>query len=231
MSAEIVDDIECWTAQEALGWMLKTYGQGMAIASSFGAEDVVLIDMAVKLEPGARIFTLDTGRLNQETYALMDEIREKYDIPLEVCFPDGDEVREMTEQHGFNLFYEDVELRKLCCTVRKVRPLKAKLAELDAWVCGLRREQSVTRTSIDKVERDHASGLIKVNPMADWSNSDVWDYIKANDVPYNKLHDKGFPSIGCASCTRAVGLCEDIRAGRWWWEEPEKKECGLHVDN
>jgi phosphoadenosine phosphosulfate reductase len=217
-------------AEEVLGWALENFGDRVAIASSFGAEDVVLVDMAVRAAPGVRVFTLDTGRLHQETYDLMDVIRRRYGVKIEVCFPDRERVREITELHGPNPFYENAELRRLCCTVRKVNPLMEKLRELDAWVCGLRQEQSVTRASARKVERDGASGLVKVSPLADWSTSDVWDYIKKNNVPYNRLHDRGFPSIGCAPCTRAVGMCEDIRAGRWWWEDPIQKECGLHGD-
>lgn len=222
-------------AEEVLGWALEKFGDRVAIASSFGAEDVVLIDMAVKAEPGVRVFTLDTGRLHQETYDLMDEIRRRYGVKIEVCFPDREKVGEITELHGPNPFYENAELRKLCCSIRKVKPLMEKLGELDAWVCGLRQEQSVTRASIMKVERDGesglrngVSGLVKVNPLADWSTRDVWDYIKKNNVPYNKLHDQGFPSIGCVPCTRAVGMCEEVRSGRWWWEDPMQKECGLH---
>lgn len=217
------------SAEDLLRWTFAAYGGRVAIASSFGAEDVVLIDMAVRINPDVRVFTLDTGRLPYETYILMDAIRERYDINIEVCFPDADRIKDVTEAHGFNLFYNSIELRKLCCKVRKIDPLKVKLKDLDAWICGLRREQSVTRTGVSKVEVDaFAGGIIKVNPLADWTESDVWDYIKENDIPYNELHDKNYPSIGCAPCTRAVMPGEDVRAGRWWWESPEQKECGLH---
>lgn len=216
--------------EEIIEWAVKTFGTRVAIASSFGAEDVVIIDMAVKINPKVRVFTLDTGRLPQETYDVMDEVRNKYGINIEVCFPDAKRVEEMVEKYGFNLFYKSVELRKLCCNVRKVEPLQKKLKELDAWICGLRREQSVTRLGIQKIEEDSANGgIIKINPLADWSTEDVWNYIKKFDIPYNKLHDRNYPSIGCAPCTRAIKPGEDIRAGRWWWEEPEKKECGLHM--
>lgn len=218
-------------AEGILQWAFDTYGARVAVASSFGAEDMVLIDMALKIDPGARIFTLDTGRLPQESYALMDEVRERYGISLEVCFPDSTKLRELIESDGFDLFYRSVEQRKRCCTVRKVEPLREKLKELDAWICGLRREQAVTRSSVEKVEVDAAHGdVIKVNPLADWTEKDVWDYIRNNKVPYSRLHDRGYRSIGCGPCTRPVRIVEDVRAGRWWWESPEQKECGLHAE-
>lgn len=227
---------ESKTAQEILKYVLEKYKDKVAFASSFGAEDVVLIDMLSKIVQSSkfnvqpRIFTLDTGRLPQETYDVMDRIKEKYKINIEVYFPDTKSVEEMVSKYGFNLFYKSVELRQLCCKIRKVEPLNRALKNLDAWICGLRREQSVTRLEIKKVEVDHAhNGILKINPLADWTEKQVWDYIKENDVPYNALHDKGYPSIGCAPCTRAVKRTEDIRAGRWWWESPEKKECGLHI--
>ncbi|MCC6445566.1 MAG: phosphoadenylyl-sulfate reductase [Armatimonadetes bacterium] len=221
---------EDMTAQEVLAWSMNAYSSKVALASSFGAEDVVLIDMMVKLNPQARIFTLDTGRLHQETYDVMDAIRGKYGISLEIFFPRTDATEEMVRANGLNLFYESIEKRKLCCGIRKVEPLNRALSQLDAWITGLRREQAVTRTRVEKVEPDSShSGLVKINPIADWTEAEVWDYVKTNGVPYNKLHDQGFPSIGCAPCTRAVAPGEDTRAGRWWWENPETKECGLHV--
>ncbi len=216
------------TAEETLRWALTTYGDKIGIASSFGAEDVVLIDMAVKINPEVNIFTLDTGRLHRETYELMEDIQDRYNIDIEVCTPDHNEVNKIIESHGANLFYQSLDLRRLCCKVRKIDPLQKKLKSLDAWVCGLRQEQSVTRTKIKKVEDDRANNIIKINPLADWTNQDVWNYIKKNNVPFNKLHESGYPSIGCEPCTRAIIPSEDIRAGRWWWEDPEKKECGLH---
>lgn len=227
--AGIGESLEQGSAEDVLGWALGAFGDKVAIASSFGAEDVVLIDMASRINPDVRVFTLDTGRLPYETYELMDEVRERYNIDIELCFPDKDRVKEMVEAYGFNLFYKGVEMRKLCCQIRKVEPLKEKLKGLDAWICGLRREQAVTRSDVRKVENDAFAGnIIKVNPLADWQEEEVWGYIRANDVPFNKLHDKNYPSIGCAPCTRAIKPCEDIRAGRWWWEDPEQKECGLH---
>jgi phosphoadenosine phosphosulfate reductase len=224
-------DLEHATAEDTLRWALTSFGERIAIASSFGAEDVVLIDMAVRIDPAVKIFTLDTGRLHQETYDVMDKIRERYNINIEVCFPDKNKVQEMVKKHGLNLFYESTDLRKLCCRLRKIEPLLEKLEDLDAWICGLRQEQAVTRFEIKKVENDHLNNIIKINPLTDWTEEEVWEYIRKNSVPYNKLHDIDFPSIGCAPCTRAIKPCEEIRAGRWWWEEPEKKECGLHSRN
>ncbi len=216
-------------AHELLAYVFDEFGEKVAIASSFGAEDVVLIDIASRLTPKPRIFTLDTGRLPQETYELIEKIREKYDLQIDIYFPDKERVEEMVKNYGPNLFYRSVDLRKLCCYVRKVEPLKRALSNLSAWICGLRREQSPTRSSISKVEIDEANGgILKISPLADWTTEDVWNYIRRNNVPYNALHDKGYPSIGCLPCTRAVKPGEDIRAGRWWWEEPEQKECGLH---
>lgn len=217
------------TAQEVLSWALAEYGDKIGLACSFGAEDMVLVDMIAKIDPKTRIFTLDTGRLAQETYNVMDEARVKYGIEFEVMFPRTEAVEAMEKEHGPNLFYNGIELRKLCCNVRKMEPLKRAFSGLDAWITGLRREQAVTRTGIAKVERDEGNDLVKVNPLVDWTEEQVWAYIKENDVPYNALHDQGYPSIGCAPCTRAVAPGEDLRAGRWWWETPEQKECGLHV--
>lgn len=222
-------DLEEKSAQEVLIWADETLGNKVALASSFGAEDVVLIDMWLKINPKARIFTLDTGRLPQETYNVIAEICQRYKIDIEFYFPDTQQTEEMLNKYGPNLFYESVELRKLCCNIRKVQPLNKALSKLDAWVCGLRREQSVTRTEVKKLELDEGhNGIVKINPLADWTEKQVWDYIKENNVAYNALHDKNYPSIGCAPCTRPIRPGEDIRAGRWWWEKPESKECGLH---
>jgi phosphoadenosine phosphosulfate reductase len=177
------------------------------------------------------LFTLDTGRLNQETYDCMDAIRERYGVQIEVFFPEATGVEKMVRENGLNLFYNSVELRKLCCGIRKVEPLNRALKNLDAWMTGLRREQAVTRVDVRKVELDKDHGdIVKVNPLVDWSYDDVWEYIRKNNLPYNRLHKQGYPSIGCAPCTRAVKPGEDLRAGRWWWENPNTKECGLHVN-
>ena len=217
------------SAQEIVRWALGRFGSRIALASSFGAEDMVLIDMLMKENSKARVVTLDTGRLHQETYNVMDAAREKYGLKLEVFFPQSDAVQTMVAEHGQNLFYRSVDFRKMCCGVRKMEPLHRALSGLEAWMTGLRREQAVTRTGVPKVEWDAGNNLIKVNPLAEWTLDDVWKYVHAHHVPYNALHDQGFPSIGCAPCTRAIQPGEDQRAGRWWWENPESKECGLHV--
>ena len=223
------DAFEQKSAQDILKWALETFHPRIAMAWS-GAEDVAVVDMLLKINPKARIFTLDTGRLNQETYNLIAEVQKKYSITLEIMFPDRAATEHMVRQKGMNLFYESIENRKECCGIRKVEPLNRILGELDAWVTGLRRGQAVTRTKLQKVGIDEAHrGIVKVNPIADWSLDQVWEYIKKHKVPYNKLHDQGYPSIGCEPCTRAVKPGEDERAGRWWWELPEQKECGLHV--
>ena len=221
------------SAPELLLWAFEAFAPRIALACSFQAEESVLIHMMHSLRGSEiRIFTLDTGRLNQETYDCMDAIRERYGVRVEVFFPDAAKVESMVRENGPNLFYKSVEQRKLCCGIRKVEPLGRALKDLDAWLTGLRREQAVTRGDLTKVEidKDHG-GIVKINPLADWSHREVWDYIRENNLPYNKLHDLGYPSIGCAPCTRPIKPGEDIRAGRWWWENPETKECGLHVHN
>ncbi len=235
MSPEEVAEVSARMAskepQEVLAWALGRLHPSIAISSSFGAEDVVLIDMAWRINPQVRVFTLDTLRLPTETYTLIDQVKLRYGMPIEVYYPKLESVSEMVEAHGFNLFYKGIDFRKLCCGIRKVEPVERALKDLDAWVSGLRRDQIVTRATISKVELDEAHpGKVKINPLADWTWEQVWGYIKSNQVPYNSLHDQGFPSIGCDPCTRAVKPGEDPRAGRWWWEsDPSAKECGLHV--
>ena len=214
--------------QEVLAQVLQKFGDKIALSSSLGAEDQVLTDMLMKINPKARIFTLDTGRLFPETYDLIDRTSRKYKTKIEVFFPEHQKVEKMVNEKGINLFYESVENRKFCCHLRKIEPLQRAFAKLDAWVCGLRAGQAVTRKDIALVEWDENNGLVKVNPLASWSEEQVWAYIREHKVPYNVLHDKGFPSIGCQPCTRAVEPGEDVRAGRWWWENPDTKECGLH---
>ncbi|NQY27195.1 MAG: phosphoadenylyl-sulfate reductase [Piscirickettsiaceae bacterium] len=199
------------------------------LASSYGAEDMVLMDLIAKFSPEIEVFTLDTGRLPKETYDVMQQAKAHYKRDVSVYFPDAKDVESYVTQQGPNAFYNSVELRKQCCNIRKVKPLQRALAGKKAWLTGLRRQQAVTRSELPVSEYDDAHGLQKFSPLSDWSNGDVWAYIKAFDVPYNKLHDQGFASIGCAPCTRAITAGEDIRAGRWWWENPENKECGLHV--
>jgi len=222
-------EAEPMPAQDVVRLALGRFGRKVVLSSSFGAEDMVLIDMLMRLDPKARIVTLDTGRLPQETYNVMDAAREKYGADIEVFFPQAEAVEAMVREHGLNLFYRSVDFRKMCCGIRKMEPLKRALAGLDAWITGLRREQSVTRTAVHKIEWDEGNQLVKVNPLADWTHDDVWSYIRENNVPYNALHDRGYPSIGCDPCTRAVQPGEHERSGRWWWEHPETKECGLHV--
>jgi phosphoadenosine phosphosulfate reductase len=229
---KLADEFENKSAQEVLKWALDTFGTRIALASSFGAEDVAVIDMMVKVDKNrTRVFTLETGRLNQETYDVMDAIRARYGIQIEAFFPDQKEVEDMIRSKGMNLMYESVENRKLCCEIRKVHSLNRALSNLDGWITGLRKDQVATRSTTKKIEIDAVhSGILKLNPIADWSSDMVWDYIRKNNIPYNALHDKGFPSIGCEPCTRAVQPGEDPRAGRWWWENAAAKECGLHFD-
>ena len=225
------NDFENLTTLDMVAWALERFAPRIALACSFQAEESVLIDLMHRVR-GAdfRVFTLDTGRLNQETYDCMDAIRERYGIQIEVFFPDSEGVEKMVRENGLNLFYNSVELRRLCCGVRKLEPLNRALKGLDAWITGLRREQAVTRADVRKIELDEEhDNIIKINPLVDWNYDDVWDYVHRNSVPYNRLHKQGYPSIGCAPCTRAVKPGEDLRAGRWWWENPNAKECGLHL--
>ena len=230
--AKSSQDFEDLTTVEIVTWALERFSPRIGLACSFQAEESVLIDLMHRVR-GAdfRLFTLDTGRLNQETYDCMDAIRERYGVQIEVFFPEAMGVEKMVRENGLNLFYNSVELRKLCCGVRKVEPLNRALKNLDAWMTGLRREQAVTRVDVRKVELDKDHGdIVKINPLVDWRYDDVWEYIRKNNLPYNRLHKQGYPSIGCAPCTRAVKPGEDLRAGRWWWENPDTKECGLHVN-
>ena len=218
------------SAEGTLRWTLETFGRDVAFACSFGAEDVVLVDMIAKIDPKARMFVLDTGRLNQETYDTMERCRERYGVEFDTYHPLTDDVQNLLAAKGPNSFYASIENRKECCGIRKVEPLRRALAGTRAWTTGLRRAQAVTRTELPKIELDEThGGIFKINPLAEWSQEEVWEYIRGNAVPYNALHDRGFPSIGCAPCTRAVAPGEDLRAGRWWWENPDQKECGLHV--
>lgn len=224
-----VEKAKKMNAHELLAYVFEEFDERVAIASSFGAEDMVLIDMASRLTPKPRVFTLDTGRLHQETHEVIEVVRKRYNIQIEVYFPNRERVEDMVKKYGPDLFYQSMELRKLCCQVRKVEPLKRALSNLSAWICGLRRDQSITRAEVEKVEIDEANGeIFKINPLADWRIDGVWAYLRENNVPYNTLHDRGYPSIGCLPCTRAVKPGEGIRAGRWWWEKPEYRECGLH---
>ncbi|UQV45146.1 phosphoadenylyl-sulfate reductase [Janthinobacterium lividum] len=198
-------------------------------ASSLAAEDMVLTDMILKAKLPIGIFSLETGRLHQETLAVLDKVKVRYDHDITLYRPQPEAVAAYVEQNGLNAFYNSVEMRRECCRIRKVEPLGRALAGNKAWVTGQRRAQSTTRAELHVQEDDAAHAMTKFNPLADWSEEDVWAYIRANDVPYNALHDQGYPSIGCEPCTRAVQPGEDVRAGRWWWENPDSKECGLHM--
>lgn len=218
---------------ESIEFMLECYLEAhkgtIALASSFGVEDQVLTDILIKLDPTVKIFTLDTGRLSEETYTVMDQTNRKYGINVEVYCPDRMSLEKLYQMQGINGFKESVENRKMCCQVRKMEPLGRALEGLEVWITGLRRSQSPTRETMQLIEWDESNKLIKLNPLIDWDEERVWDYIKTYKVPYNALHDQGYPSIGCAPCTRPIREGEDIRAGRWWWENPEHKECGLHL--
>jgi phosphoadenosine phosphosulfate reductase len=198
-------------------------------ASSLAAEDMVLTDLILKVNLPIGIFSLETGRLNQETLDVIGKVKAHYDYDIQLFYPDPAAVEQYVTQNGLNAFYDSVDMRRSCCGIRKVEPLGRALAGKQAWVTGQRRAQSSTRAELAVQELDTAHGMTKFNPLADWTEQDVWDYIRLNNVPYNALHDQGFPSIGCAPCTRAVQPGEDIRAGRWWWENPDSKECGLHL--
>lgn len=200
----------------------------VALATSLSPEDQIVLHMLVQHQIPLRIFTLDTGRLFQETYELLEKTQLRYQQPVEVFFPDAAEVEEMVNGKGINLFYHSIENRKMCCNIRKIRPLTRALSGMKIWVTGLRREQAQTRQQMARLEWDEGNGLLKCNPLIDWTEQQVWDYIRHNGVPVNSLHKQGFPSIGCQPCTRAILPGEDIRAGRWWWESPDTRECGLH---
>lgn len=200
-----------------------------AFANSLGAEDMVLTDIIVRETIGIEIFSLDTGRLAPETYDLMGRLKRHYGLTLRLYYPQHPLVEAFTREHGINGFYDSVETRKACCHARKIEPLTRALAGRKAWVTGLRAEQAATRAGLAVQEFDAANGLEKFNPLAGWTEQEVWAYIHANAVPYNRLHEEGYPSIGCAPCTRAVAPGEHVRSGRWWWEDPTTKECGLHV--
>ena len=201
----------------------------ITFANSFGAEDMVLSDIILKNQLPIEIFSLDTGRLPIETYDLIAKTEQHYQAKLNVFFPQAKSVEFYVKKHGINAFYESIELRKSCCHIRKVVPLQRALSGKKAWITGMRAAQATTRTSLPVREYDAGNKLEKFNPLSDWSESEVWAYIRLKDVPYNALHDQFYPSIGCAPCTRAITLGEDVRAGRWWWEGPINKECGLHV--
>ena len=225
------DRIEDASAEEILTWSIENFHPRLALSASFGApEGMVLFHMMNEIEAASRVFLIDTGRLPQETYDLVDRMRDRYDKPVEVVFPAAADMESLARQHGMNGFYESLERRQECCRLRKVEPLRRYLADLDAYVTGLRREQNANRRNARKLEIDHANGgIAKLNPLADWKQEDVLAYIRRHDIPVNRLHAKGYPSVGCVPCTRAVPRGDDPRSGRWWWEADDMKECGLHA--
>jgi thioredoxin-dependent adenylylsulfate APS reductase len=218
---------EAAEASDILSWAIDTFGDSFAIATSFQKEGMVILDLASRISAGVRVFTLDTGRLPDETYQMMETVRQRYGIAVEIVFPEREDVEQLVAIHGVNLFYSSVPERQRCCDTRKVRPLERKLATLQAWATGLRRDQGETRGGIPKVERG-PEGRVKICPLADWSARRVEEYLGRHDVPVHPLYARGYTSIGCAPCTRAVEPGESERAGRWWWEEDAKKECGIH---
>ena len=238
-SVELIDELEAGELsiefegeepQALLAWGIGRFAPGIAISTSFQIDSVVLIDMAYAIDPETPVFSVDTGRLPAETLELAEALRERYPgLRLELVEPSAAEVAAMTGKHGVDLFQTSVDLRLLCCNIRKVRPLTRHLHSLEAWVTGLRRDQWASRTNIRKVEIDHDHGaVVKLNPLAEWTEEEVWDYVREHEVPYHSLYDQGYSSIGCAPCTRAIRADEPSRAGRWWWESNAPKECGIH---
>jgi thioredoxin-dependent adenylylsulfate APS reductase len=239
LSVEIIDELEAGELsvefegeepQALLEWAIDRFAPSIALSTAFQIDGVALLDMAYEIDPSIRIFSVDTGRLPQETFDLIEALRERYPgMQLDLLVPEASHVQRMVKNHGPNLFYESVDLRLLCCQIRKVVPLTRYLAGLDAWVTGLRRDQWATRTDIRKIEIDHDHGaIVKLNPLAEWTEEEVWDYVREREIPYNTLYDKGYTSISCASCTRPVEPGQPTRTGRWWWEENAPKECGIH---
>ncbi len=211
-----------------LVWAAEKFAGKIVFACSFGAEDMVIMDLIYKYKLPIEVITLDTGRLPGETYDLIEATEKKYGLAISVYYPQTSTVEKLTSEKGLFSFRESIANRKECCQIRKIEPLRRGLAGKKAWITGIRKDQSVTRTIAQKMEFDEANQLFKINPLLDWSEEMIWEYIKEKKVPYNDLHEQGYPSIGCQPCTRAIKKGEDIRAGRWWWENPDQKECGLH---
>ena len=229
-AGELSVEFEGVEPQELLAWALDRFSPRIGLSTAFQIDGVALIDMAYELDPDTRVFSVDTGRMPAETFDLIEQLRDRYPgIDLELLSPNAEHVQRMVGKHGPNLFYRQVENRLICCNVRKVQPLTRHLANLDAWITGLRRDQWASRTDIRKVEIDHDHGaIVKLNPLAEWTEEEVWDYVREREVPYHPLYDRGYTSIGCAPCTRAIAPGEAARAGRWWWESNAPKECGIH---
>jgi phosphoadenosine phosphosulfate reductase len=228
-AGQLAVELDDATPQEVIAYALERWGSQVAICTSFQAEGMAIFDMAWRIDPSVRIFTVDTGRFHQETYDVMETVRQRYGVEVEVYFPDARQIENMVRRYGPNLFQKSVEARLMCCNVRKVEPIRGVLENLDAWITGLRRDQWASRANIRKIEIDHDhGGLAKINPLADWTLDEVKEYNQAHDVPEHPLYAKGFTSIGCSPCTRATAAGEDPRAGRWWWEKNAPKECGIH---
>ena len=227
---EIAMDLDDQEPEDVIAWALEALGDRVAIVTALQSDGMVVLDMAAKIKPDVRVITVDTGRLPQETYAFIDEVRAHYpETRWQVLFPEATEVEAMVRRRGMELFRNSVPERMLCCQIRKVRPLVKALQGVDGWFTGLRRDQWASRAAIKKVELDHDhEGIVKVNALADWEGKEVWDYIRANGVPTHPLYEKGYTSFGCAPCTRPIEAGEDDRAGRWWWETGAPKECGIH---
>lgn len=215
-------------AEEIIAFAVEQFGKDLSLATSLAFEDQVVTFFLCEIMPKANIFTLDTGRLFQETYDVIEQTNRFFNIQIQVFFPNQNEIEKLTRTKGVNSFYVNVENRKECCFIRKTQSIERALRGKKAWITGLRREQSVTRYGMKKIEWDETNQIVKFNPLADWTETQTIEFVKSKGIPYNLLQDKGYRSIGCAPCTRAVGKNEDVRAGRWWWETPESKECGLH---
>lgn len=235
LTEDLKSQIEEWNetmkgknAVGVIGYFLEHFGEKILLSTSLGLEDQVLTEMVLRQNRGVEVFTLDTGRLFPETYDLIARTNKYFGIRMKTYFPEAEKVEEMVAENGVNLFYDGLEKRKMCCGIRKVAQLPRAFRGMDAWICGLRKDQSVSRFFNHLVEWDENNKLVKINPLIGWTEKEVWDYIKKNNIPYNLLHDRGFPSIGCEPCTRAIEPGEDVRAGRWWWESELHKECGLH---
>jgi len=229
---EFIKKTDGFSAKQIISFAHKTFKDRVQFATSLGEEDQVITDIIASVAPEIGIFTLDTGRLFPETYALIDKTKKKYPMTFKLFSPDTSAVEKMVEEKGINLFYDSIENRKLCCEIRKVHPLEKILSTLDGWISGIRRDQTTNRLDAKMLEIDNQhSGIIKINPLIDWSWKQTKDYISENNIPYNKLLDQGYTSIGCEPCTRSIKEGEDLRAGRWWWEDDTNKECGLHMDH
>jgi phosphoadenosine phosphosulfate reductase len=235
LTEQLKSQIEDWneslkdkSAIGVISYFLQHFGEKILLLTSLGLEDQALTEMVLRTKQNTEVFTLDTGRLFPETYDLIARTNKHFGIRMKTYFAESEKVEKMVADKGINLFYDSVENRKMCCAIRKVAQLPRAFLGMDAWICGLRKDQSVSRFFNKMVEWDENNGLIKINPLINWTETEVWDYIREHNIPYNLLHDQGFPSVGCEPCTRAIEPGEDVRAGRWWWEAEVHKECGLH---